>query len=295
MIGLGLARGGRTDRGFAILLVLWLLVLLSAIALHLTATGRSELRVAFNVTAAASAEALADAGIAQTVFALTDPNPDGRWSMDGRVHEVALGDGRINVTIRNENGKINPNIAPEQLVAALFHQIGVEQERAAAMAAAITARVRPGIFAPLPSSGSNSADGTTARASQPMPFDSVDELASLPGMTPEILGAAAPYLSVDSTVSVPPADAAAAIVLSAEAEFQTRTGVDVIGSRDAPGARPRNPTVAIRAVARTASGAQFIREAVVRVDPSIARGYLVLRWRRGEQADASSIATAQGL
>ena len=50
---------GPTDRaqragrqcGFAIIFVLWLLVLLSAIALHLSSTGRTELQIATNIVA----------------------------------------------------------------------------------------------------------------------------------------------------------------------------------------------------------------------------------------------------
>ena len=54
----------RQSRGFALIVVAWYLVLLAAIGTYLLANARSETAVARNIRSAASAEALADAGIA---------------------------------------------------------------------------------------------------------------------------------------------------------------------------------------------------------------------------------------
>jgi Tfp pilus assembly protein PilX len=67
-------RKDRTEasRGFALLVVLWFLVLIAAIGTYLMANARSETAIARNILAAAHAEALADAGVAQAAFNLTE-------------------------------------------------------------------------------------------------------------------------------------------------------------------------------------------------------------------------------
>jgi hypothetical protein len=59
------------ERGFVLLLVLWSMALLGA---HVTATGRSELALAANLQAAATAEALADGALHEAIWhLLADP------------------------------------------------------------------------------------------------------------------------------------------------------------------------------------------------------------------------------
>ena len=47
-------------RGFALIIVQWTLVLIAFIVTHLTATGRTEIRIATNIVANAVAQAAAD-------------------------------------------------------------------------------------------------------------------------------------------------------------------------------------------------------------------------------------------
>lgn len=271
------------DGGFALILVLWLLVLLSAIGIHLAATGRTETRIAANVVAAAQAEALADGGVARAVVALGDPDPGQRWAADGRPHEISSADGRLWITIHNENGKINPNVAPDKLLVALFRRVGAGDKGATALAAAINARLRPNsvansAVAGAPAAGDGTAGaGAPGAAPMPAPFDTLDDLAELPGMTPALLAAARPHLSIYATTALPAPDAMDPLVRAAVAEFQA-------GSADAGAVAasvPSKMTVAIRSTARTPRGGVFTREAIVRVEPAAAKGYVALRWTRG--------------
>ena len=56
-------RAFRADRGFALLIVLWMLVLIAFITMHVTVAGRTEVRIAANLTANAAAQAAADGAI----------------------------------------------------------------------------------------------------------------------------------------------------------------------------------------------------------------------------------------
>ena len=62
-----------SQRGFALLIVLWLLVPLSVLLLTLSGTARSNGQRTFNLRDAAHLEAAADGGIASEIFALSQP------------------------------------------------------------------------------------------------------------------------------------------------------------------------------------------------------------------------------
>jgi general secretion pathway protein K len=277
----GPRRSAATD-GFAVILVLWLLVLLAAIGMHLVARGRSEAHIAFNATAAAEAEALADAGVARAVFGLSDPNPATRWRLGGPPREIAFGNGRIAITLRDENGKVNLNLAPEPLLAALFRQVGANPGLAARLAAAITARVRPGAVPLLLSSdmsATSTGDGTAARK-PPLPFDSIDDLADLPGMSPELLAAVRPYVSVYATSPQPLPAAADPLVIRALTDVQPGIMSAATENPGGVSAAPAKVTAAITSAARSRRGGAFVRDAVVRIDPTMPTGYVALRWAR---------------
>src|SRR4051812_33474439 len=88
------------QRGFALLIVLWMLVLIAFMTAHVTATGRTEIRIAANLAANAAAQAAADGAVYQAIFNLADPRPEGRWALN-RAHEIDIGGSRV--TLRLED------------------------------------------------------------------------------------------------------------------------------------------------------------------------------------------------
>jgi general secretion pathway protein K len=127
---------GRPQQGFALLIVLWTLVLLALVITRLTSAGRSEAQLTFNLRNAAMARAAADGGFYEAVFHLIDSS-GGRWTADGTDHSLRVGGSRVDVYIASEAGKINPNSAQPQLMAALLHQLGADTRTAAAIAGAM--------------------------------------------------------------------------------------------------------------------------------------------------------------
>ncbi len=63
----------RGQRGLALVVVLWVLVLLSVMAASFTYATRTEVNLTRNLIEAAEAEALADAGVYQAIYALLHP------------------------------------------------------------------------------------------------------------------------------------------------------------------------------------------------------------------------------
>ena len=127
----------RQSDGFALIIVLWTLVLMAFIVAQLTSSGRTEVRIAGNLVADAVADAADDGAIFAAIFNLSDPNPAQRWALDGTVHELTIGNSRVMVRLEDEAGLINPNLASPALLEALLRVTGSEPESARRLAGAI--------------------------------------------------------------------------------------------------------------------------------------------------------------
>lgn len=232
------------QRGFALLIVLWSVALLGLVGAQLTSSARTEARIAANLRANAVAEAAADGGVQEAVFRLIGaPGVAPRLAFETRIGEAP-------VTVRAEPvaGLVNPNAAPPGLLAALMQQAGIAPRDANALGLAIVAW----------------------HEAQRRPFARLDELSDVPGMTPPVLAAIRPFLSVHNRGAVDPALApppvARALMLSG---LQQEEGDDI-------------GTVATIAAEARAEGGAFTRRAVVRLLPSRPeRPFQVLAWESG--------------
>jgi general secretion pathway protein K len=117
----------RRDGGFALIIVLWTLVLIGFIVVHLTASGRTEIRIANNLVANSIAEAAADGAIFEAIFNLSDPRPDHRWPVDGVAREVSAGASRVMVRVEDEAWGSSSSASPE-LLEALLRVTGSDPE-----------------------------------------------------------------------------------------------------------------------------------------------------------------------
>jgi general secretion pathway protein K len=113
--------------------VLWLLVLLSLIALNLSTGSRTELQLAGNARLAASARHVAEAGVNWGVWSLMQADTAG-WLADGGVRSLELDGISVEVALFDEQGKIDLNKAEVQLLAGLFESVGLDEKAALAQA-----------------------------------------------------------------------------------------------------------------------------------------------------------------
>jgi general secretion pathway protein K len=268
----------RRSGGFALIIVLWTLVLIAFIFAQLTSSGRTEIRIAGNLVANAQAEAALDGAVFQTIFNLSDASPERRWPLDGTARELAVGDSRVSVRIEDEAARINPNLASPALLEALLGAAGLDRESAQRLVAAI----REWIGAPLAVRPKDavSADYRAAGLDyEPpgAPLETIDELGRVLGMTPAVLAAIRPHLSL---FGPPQPDASHADPV-----------VAAILAAGAPGnpiaASPRNPqapdvvTARITADADGPGNARVRHVAVVRVGQMLPGGYAILAWDSG--------------
>jgi general secretion pathway protein K len=264
----------RRSAGFALLVVLWTLVLIAFIVAHLTAAGRTEIRIARNLVAEAVAEAADDGAIFAGIFNELDPNPDQRWPMDGQAHELRIGNTRVMVQLEDEAGRINPSTASPALLEALLRTTGSDSDSARRLAAAIAEWV--GSAPAARPQNAQIADYSAAGLDYGPPgepLETLDELVRVLGMTPAVLAAIRPHLTMFGPPQPNPA-IADPVVAAALANIAQAAPAPV-----SPSQLPTDMlTVRITATAFGPDNARVTRSAIVRVGAALQGGYLVLAW-----------------
>ena len=249
-------------------------MLIAFIVAHLTASGRTEVRIAGNLVADAVAGAADDGAIFAAIFNLSDPNPAQRWPLDGNARALAIGDSRVTVQLEDEAGRINPNSASPALLEALLRAVGSDPESARRLAAAIgewvgsapVARPQNAVLADYRGAGLDYGPPGA-------PFETLDELGRVLGMTPAVLAAIRPHLTLFGLPEPNPASADP-IVAAALAE------ISPAAQAQAPANQPPPDLLTVRITARAVgpSNARVAKTAIVRVGAMLPGGYAVLAW-----------------
>jgi general secretion pathway protein K len=266
----------RQSRGFALLVVLWVLVLIGFLVAQVTAAGRTELRIANNLYANAAAEAALEGAVSEAVFWLSDPRPERRWPLDGEPRELTIGHSRIVLRIDNEAARLNPNFASPAVLEGLLVATGSDPETAKRLADTIAEWV--GTPVADRSTEDIAADYQAAGLNyEPprQPMEGLDELNRVLGMAPAVLAAIRPHLTIYGP-QVPDLAAADLMVAAALNFIREKPG----GFR---GNIPRGRgsaliTARIHATARGPENAEVTRTAVIRFNPQLPGGFQTLAW-----------------
>ena len=256
-------------RGIVLVLVLWTVGLLALIGARLTGGSRTDLAIAARLVEAAAVEAAADGAVHEAILRLADGGGL-HWPADRVPRITEMGGVRVDVTIENLAGRLNPNTAPAALMAALLFRLGMPGERALAQGAALQDWRMPGANAML--GGRKQQIYRMAGLAYGPPgqsFEQDDEIEAAAGMTPEVAAALRPFLSIHNGGAIDPLHAAPALRQALE-----DTGINQLAAQT-PAA-----TVEILALARAGAEARFIRRAIVRFTPG--RPVQFLAWGRSE-------------
>ena len=289
----------RPDRGVALVIVIWTLALLAVIALSFTRGTRNQVVLARNVVENAQASALADAGVYRAAAALLSRRAAGRWRADQTPYTLALDGGSVRVSIQYEGGRIDLNTASGPLLRGLFLSVGLDADASEALVDAVAdwrdendlrrlkgAEERDYRAAGLPLGPKNG------------PFETVEELRQVIGVTPELYRRLVPALTVYSgqpgiDLATAPREALLAIpgverdeiesFLEARGARGSDAGIDasLAPAGSAPYvSRPRALVYSIRAEARSAGGSVFVREAVVQLTRLPSEPIRFRAWKR---------------
>lgn len=299
-----MARALGSTRGIALISVLWISGLLAIMAASFVSTSRTEARLTRNHLENARARALADGGVQRAVLGLLQIDPEQVWRADGRIYRFALGDGEVEVSMRDEDGKIDLNEGSIELLAGLLTALDLEPAAAQALAERI-ADFRDPDGEALPEGAEDPAylaaglvDGAADR-----PFVTEAELVRVLGMTGELYQRIRPHVTVHSgSDGVDPLRASRAVLQAlpgmtpdlVERLLAAEPGDDPLAAIEDDEALARidyywlpsrEAVFTIRAVARTPGGGLFVREAVIELDGSPQQPFLVYAWRRGHPGD----------
>jgi len=288
------------ERGFALLVVIWVLALMAVLATGFASDTRSEARQARNLLEAARAQAMAEAGITLAVVGLLDQNPATQWSVDGSRRIVSYDGGMLAITVQDEAGKVNLNAAPLELIGNLLAALGVESIDRGAIIEAISARRRAaGTTLQIGAAAlSGESDDAGPAALRNVAFRSSDELRSVPGLSGRTFERFAPFVTVFSrTPRINPLAASRVVLLAlpnvnaqevetllsaraAMASGQSSVPVPLLSGVDRYAGRTTFRAAGIVATATTESGAVFTRQAVVSLTGKPDHPYAVLDWRQ---------------
>ena len=207
----------RAVRGVALLLVVWLLALLTALVGAFALTAQTEHLQGLVASRGLAASQAARAGVEYAITRVTNQDPKLRWLADGRTYHWQFGGAQVEVNIVDEQGKIDLNLADAALLASLFKVLGTDPGQADQLAAAILDWRDPDSLT-QPAGGAEDADYAAAGRSYgaaDAPLGSVAEVEQVLGMTPALYARLAPHVTVFSGQAVPDPMFASAQVLTA--------------------------------------------------------------------------------
>jgi general secretion pathway protein K len=282
--------------GVALVLVVWAAVLLAVIAGSFIEERRAEALVVGNSISMARAAAAADAGVHRALLDAFrgDAAPDA-WKRDGQPHDWTFDNVPVRIEMRDESAKIDINTASDALLRGMLLSVGLDEDQAARLLDAIldwrdpdTLRRPNGAEEP-----EYRAAGLTYGPSN-APFEAIEELQLVLGMTPEIYRRLAPMITVYSRQQGVNPTIASREVLLAIPGLTPQLVDDYLQRRaDAAAANQPLPTLPqaaayiagasmvteVRAEARLDDGTYFAREAVALLRSVPRRPASFLVWR----------------
>jgi general secretion pathway protein K len=286
----------RSQRGVALVLVLWASVLLAVIASSFIFDRRTEAMIVGNSISMARAQAAADAGVNRAVFeAYRNDNAPEIWKRDGSPHDWTFDGIPVRVEMRDESAKIDINAASDALLRGLFVSAGLSDDEANSLLDAVLDWRDADSLKRL--HGAEEADykaaGLPYRPANE-PFQAIEELQLVLGMRPEVYRRIAPLITVYSRQpGVNPQVASRDVLLAVPGltpevvdDFVARRQDALANGQPAP-ALPQigvfgsgtSMVLSITSEARLDDGTYFARDAVAMLRPAPRKPVTFIAWR----------------
>jgi len=295
------------EQGVALVVVLWTVMLLTVIAGNFVFAMRTETLVVRNAVSAAQAEAMANGAVYRALYETFKPVADiNAWKADGRERQWDKGGAKIKLVMMDESGKIDINTSSDALLKGLLLSIGVDAAKAAQLLDAIL-DWRDVDSLPRPNGAESEAYHAAGLKYEPAnaPFEVVEQLQQVLGMTPDIYLRIAPLITVRSRQPGINPLVAPRGVLMAIPDVDPAQVDDYIAQRNQSLAsgQPSPPfpagaafssaalesVIDIRAEARMPDGAVFVREAVASRSGDAKRPIAFLLWKEGRPAPVAEV------
>jgi len=272
----------------AILYVTWGVGLLALIALSFLSTGNVSYALSHTSLESAQRQAAAEAGLVRAVLGILDPRPEKRWRVDGVPREFVFGENKMRIAVQDELGRIDLNQADQALLAGLFQSQGLNAGDAASLVDKILdwRDANPGKRL----NGAKDRDYRAAgyaHGPRNGPFQSVDELQLVLGVSKELYQRAEPALTVYSGRQFIDPQFAPREALLALPTMNTGAVAAVLAARTNQGNRPGIITPGIPLGGRAftvrteiaGTGGVIVQEAAVRLTDQPLQPYWLLSWK----------------
>ena len=183
--------------GVVLVLTLWMLTLLTIMAAGYSYAMRTETQLAIHGVELAKARATAEAGLWLAVADLLERQEERQWQADGTLYQINFGEGKINLKIQDEAGKIDLNTASDELLRGLLETYSLPEDDVTFLLHAILDWRDPDKHRRKP--GAEDSDYETAGyGAKDGPFNSIEELRLVAGMTNAVYKKIYPALTLHS-------------------------------------------------------------------------------------------------
>nr|WP_306175475.1 MULTISPECIES: type II secretion system protein GspK [unclassified Stenotrophomonas] len=285
----------RRARGAALVLVLWLIALLTAVVGAFALSARVEHLQQRVVGDDAIGQEHARAGLEYALYRLQPSAMRPAWTPDGRRYRWEFDQRRIDLRIVDENGKINLNLADATLLQAFLRAMGVDTARAQQLAGAIV-DWRDADSLKQPAGGAELPEYVAAGlpyGPRNNRFETLGELQRVLGMDAALYEQLEPMLTLYSRQSRPDPRFAAGPVLTAMGldarDLLAQREQSAVGEEQKVGGAALasgSGTYSIESRAMDDRGRVSVLQGVVRMGNAGTPGttYTVLRWEQGMAA-----------
>lgn len=187
-------------KGAALLWVLWVLMLgsaLIAVLVNTSTTQQAQASISRNVS---QDKALADAGLALAVWHLDPQSPAVYWPPDGHTYTERIANTDVQISINDELAKIDINQASQTLLQRLLMQCGQTTDTARKVSANVVDWRDSDDLLTLPESAEQAQYQSAGRRFGPSnrPFETISDLKRVLGVDDALYQAIAPFITVHS-------------------------------------------------------------------------------------------------
>ncbi|MDH2352288.1 type II secretion system protein GspK [Bradyrhizobium sp. SSUT112] len=272
------------DKGFALVLVLWALLLLSVLASSFLLEARAGKTIANTVVLQLKGRMLADGAINRAILSLLDPRDPLRLPLDGTFREIDFLGERVALSCESEAGKIDLNAASLQQLRSIFQAQGLSTGEAEFIARQIEVWRSPVRNSPVESLVALYTEAGRTYGPRFAPFRSVDELRLVIGMNDALHAAVAPFMTVWSssgTVDLSVANDALLRVLAAGSDSFASTQLAARQNGNAAGAARVAAVGEALTIVATAEFPDITvrRSASIQISGDRGEPYRVLAWQ----------------
>jgi general secretion pathway protein K len=271
----------RQQRGLALVMVLWLVVLLGIIASGHAYNAHTETRLAAMHVQSAKARAAVETGLSYAILQLLAEDLAKPWPIDGTVKQILFDDTQIRIAVRDATGLIDLNAAGPDLLQTLTAALHVDQDRQRRIVAAILDwRDGDDIKHPGGAEESDYLSGDYPWTPRDGVFSSVEELRYVMGMTQQLFNEMTPFVTVYSEqAGINPEFTAPFLINAMQGQFVMPAANHRLRNNAQTAAATGSGTYHIYVSSTNNEGIGASAEAVIRISDNRERPYQTLYWR----------------